>query len=86
MGGWTPEQDLEFSFIQALKAARVDLIRMQKDHDDEKLRTFAQSLIRQLKFHNWKIERGNPRGGASSHQNVGTGTPSTFKEFDESNG
>lgn len=82
MGRMTEEQELEFSMQQALKAARVDLMKMQKDQDDEKLRSLARNLITQLKFYNWKIERG-PVRGIAAHQQFGTGEQSSFKEFDE---
>lgn len=83
MGQMTEEQELQFSMEMALKSARVDLKRMQRDQEEEMLRSLARNLISQLKFYNWKIERGKPREAHSSHGQIGTGEQSTFKEFDD---
>ncbi len=82
MGGMTKDQELLLSIEAALRGGIGRYKSLLKEADDQKYRWIAQELLTALKAHNWNFERGERRPQHSSH-NVGTGVPSTFKEFDD---
>jgi hypothetical protein len=87
MGGWTDEQDLQFSMQQALQSSDLTVKDMQRKLDEEKWRVIAKQVIEHLRFRNWKIERGPSRPSNHGKFTVDpVNTPSTFKEFDNKTG